>query len=189
MSDPHPELPPAASPTTNERAAIPPATPDTRLVAALVLGAAVWADGQPSPTLRRRALHAARLFRDGHVTHIIGCGGLGKNPPSEASVIAGICRQAGIPEAAIRQEAHSMRTLENIAYARPILQEIGTHQVCIVTDGYHLPRARLIARRLGLSCMDAPPVPPGPLTARKLKTMLREAFAYLWYLLRAPSAP
>ncbi|NDR56988.1 YdcF family protein [Pseudoruegeria sp. M32A2M] len=163
--------------------------PDTLPVAALVLGAAVWADGQPSPTLRRRALHAARLYQDGHVTHIVGCGGIGKNPPSEASVIASICRQAGIPESAIREEPHSTRTLENIANARPIVQEIGTQQVCVVTDGYHLPRARLIARRLGLTCIDAPPVPPAPLTARKLRTMLREAIAYLWYLLRAPSAP
>ncbi|MDV7142316.1 YdcF family protein [Tropicimonas sp. TH_r6] len=165
-----------------------PSPPDAPVVA-LVLGAAAWEGGRASPTLERRARHAARLLLEDHVTHIVGCGGIGRFPPSEASLICRICRAAGIAETTLHAEDRSTNTLENIAFALPILQEIGTDRVCIVTDGYHLPRAHLIARRMGLRCQPAPPPPPGPLTARKIKALLREAVAYLWYLLRAPSAP
>ncbi len=159
--------------------------PETTVVL-LVLGAAVWKGGRASPTLKRRALHAAHLYETGHASHIVGCGGVGRHPPSEASLIGRICRDAGVPETAFREEAASTNTLENISFALPILRDIGTDRVAIVSDGYHLPRARLIARRLGLRCIAVPPLPPGPLTRKQLRARLREIPAYAWYLTGAP---
>lgn len=156
----------------------------THLPVGLVLGAAVWPGGRPSPTLARRARHAADLHTAGRISHVIACGGVGQHPPSEAEVIAAILHDAGVPPAAIHLEPASTNTLENIAFAREILARLGARQVAIVTDAYHLPRARMIARRLGLSCALLPPPPAPALTARRVATILREIPAWVWWRLR-----
>lgn len=153
-------------------------------IVALVLGSAVWPGGVPSPTLERRSLHAVRLYHEGIVHYIIGCGGIGRFPPSEASVIRDICLRENVPPDAILMEDRSTSTLQNISFALPLLAQLGTRQVAIVTDDFHIPRALLTARRMGLTCIDVPAPPPGPLTYRKLKARLREIPAFLWYLLR-----
>ncbi len=149
---------------------------------ALVLGAAVWEGGRASPTLRRRALRAVELWQAGEVSAIIGCGGEGAHPPSEAEVIRALCRERGVPEAALHAETASMSTEQNIRLALPILARLGTTEVVIVTDRFHLPRALLTARRLGLTARGA--WPEAPLTPRRVKAILREIPAFLWYALR-----
>ncbi len=153
---------------------------------ALVLGAAVWAGGRASPTLERRALHAAGLWRSGEVSAILASGGVGRHGPSEAAVIARLCREAGVPEAVLMLEERSTSTEENLRFSLPLLREVGAASVVIVTDGFHAPRARLAARRLGLAALgplssDSPRV---PLSANRVKVGLREVPAYLWYALR-----
>jgi len=117
---------------------------------ALVLGAAVWPGGQPSPTLARRVGHGASLWRAGRVDAVLGCGGMGIHPPSEATVIAGLLQAAGLPEVAIHREDRSTTTRENLRNAIPILQRLAATEVVIVTDPYHAPRARLIAWQEGI---------------------------------------
>jgi uncharacterized SAM-binding protein YcdF (DUF218 family) len=125
---------------------------------ALVLGAAVWAGGRPSPTLVRRARHAAALWQAGRVDAVLGCGGIGRHPPAEGAAIAAICRAAGVPEGAVHVEDQSRSTRENVTLAIPILRALGATEVVIVTDPYHAPRARMIARQLGLAtATDCPP--------------------------------
>lgn len=152
--------------------------------AALVLGAAVWPGGEPSPTLRRRARHAANLFAQGAVSHVIGCGGLGRHPPSEAAVIRAICMAAGVPETAILCEDRSRSTLENIENALPLLRGLGCPPVVIVTDRYHAGRARLVARHFGLEATASCPDQVGTPKGRLLRSWLREIPALLAYALR-----
>lgn len=159
-----------------------PMKPDchpTQRVAALVLGAAVCPDGTPTPALLRRAHHGAALYLAGKVQLVIGCGGVGDHGPAEALVIAELCRQAGVPDSAIRCERQSKTTLENIAFARPLLEAAGIPRVVLVTDAYHAPRARMIARRLGLCATSASPKAPG--MRKRLRWSLREIPAYLYY--------
>ena len=151
---------------------------------ALVLGAAVWAEGQASPTLRRRATHAAALYKDGQVGHIIGCGGVGKHPPSEAAVIRDICIKNGVPAEHIWLEDTSTTTFENIENARAILTRLGAKSVVIVTDQYHAPRARMIARHLGISARSDCPKNAGTKPLRTLKSYARELPALLLYAIR-----
>lgn len=160
--------------------AITPARPRV----ALVLGAAVWSGGTPSPTLARRARHAAGLYRAGKVDAIIGCGGLGRHPPTEASVITALCRAEGVPEPALTEEGTSTTTRENLTNARTILARLNPGAVVIVTDPYHAPRAWLIARQLGLTTRcDCPPCRSiGP--RQWLRHAPREALALLAALLR-----
>lgn len=163
----------------------PPLTDMPRRAAvAVVLGAAVWPGGLPSPSLRRRSLHAARLYQGGVVRAIVGCGGQGRHAPAEATVIRQLLLDQGVPASAILTEARSTNTWENLLFARPLLRQIDSGDVVIVTDRYHAPRARLAARRLGLvartDCADARDIP----LRLRLKAHLREGPAYLWYWLR-----
>lgn len=151
---------------------------------AIVLGAAVWPDGQPSPTLRRRALYAAKLWQAGEVGAIIGSGGLGQYPPSEAEVIAQLCREAGVPAPAILQEDQATTTEENLRFSKAMMAATGFETAIIVTDRYHAPRARLVARRLGIKARASCPAMAGTAWHRVVKSWLREIPAYLWYLLR-----
>ncbi len=153
---------------------------------ALVLGAAVWAGGRPSPTLERRALHAARLWQAGEVSLVLASGGLGRHGPSEAEVIARLCRDAGVPDAAICLEARSTSTEENLRFSLPLLRQMGAGEVVLVTDGFHAPRARLAARRLGLARQVGglrSASPKVALSGRRIRAGLREVPAYLWYAL------
>ncbi|MBE9637782.1 YdcF family protein [Salipiger mangrovisoli] len=154
---------------------------------ALVLGAAVWSGGRASPTLRRRALHAAALWQAGEVSVILASGGVGRHGPSEAAVIAALCRKAGVPEVALVLEDRSTSTEENLRLSLPLLRRIGAGEVVVVTDGFHAPRARLAARRLGFVQAVGPvqsDSPRVPLSLNRVKAGLREVPAYLWYALR-----
>lgn len=155
---------------------------------AIVLGAAVWSGGVPSPTLERRACHAAQLWLDGKVSQIIACGGLGQNPPTEAEVILGICSDMGVTAEALHLEDASTTTDENIRFALPLLDEMGRPPVLLVTDLYHAPRARLTALGLGLKAKTSSPKLVGSHPLRLAYAILREGPAlalYTWRLLRS----
>lgn len=147
---------------------------------ALVLGAAVWAGG-PSPALCRRAARAAALWHEGAVRHLIGCGGIGRHPPSEAEAIRGLLVAAGVPDDRITCESASTTTRENVGLALPILAALGAREVVIVTDLWHQPRARLIARRLGLRAGGVHPSLRGTRPAAQARMALREAAGLVWH--------
>ncbi|MEZ5720235.1 MAG: YdcF family protein [Paracoccaceae bacterium] len=149
---------------------------------AIVLGAAVWPGGLPSPALRRRAEAAAALYLAGEVEAIVATGAVGRHPPSEARAIRDVVVALGVPEPAVILEEHSTSTLENLAHARVLLPE-GARAI-LVSDAWHLPRARLTARRLGLDAGTAAASFEGSNPLRVARAALREAGALLWYLLR-----
>lgn len=151
-------------------------------VTAIVLGAAVWPGATPSPALRRRAEVAAQLYCDGLVKVIITTGGVGDHPPSEAAVTARVLTELGVPESAIRCEDRSHSTMENLVHSRAFLADGAP--VVIVTDRWHLPRAKLVARRLGLVATGAAPSLRGSHPGRITRAVLRELPALLWYAIR-----
>lgn len=151
---------------------------------ALILGCAVWPGGEPSPTLRRRTLHAARLFLDGEVELLVPCGGVGRHPPAEAEAMRRLLVEAGVPDTAVHPEGQSRSTLENLLLARPILRRLGARRAVIVTDRTHAPRARLIARRLGIDASSSSPSLRGARLRPMLRQALREAPAILVALWR-----
>lgn len=154
--------------------------------AALILGCSVWPGG-PSPALRRRTGHAAELWHRGEVAWLVPCGGLGRNPPAEAEAMRDLLLSHGVPARAIRLEDRSRNTHENILFALPILAEIGATRAVIVTDRTHAPRARLIARGLGLRATSSSPSLRGARLGSTLGQALREVPATavaLWRLRR-----
>ncbi len=112
--------------------------------AIVVLGCRVRPDGSASPSLARRARHAARLYARGLAPRIVVTGGVGTNPPSEARAARDIIVGEGVPEDAIVLEERSTSTAEN---AREAAQLIEAERVLIVTDAYHALRAERVFRR------------------------------------------
>jgi uncharacterized SAM-binding protein YcdF (DUF218 family) len=120
------------------------------------------------------------MYHQGRISQLIVCGGLGRYPPTEAAVMRDILTNAGVPANVISLEDRSTNTLENIRNALPILTKLHTKNVLIVTDLYHAPRAKLIARRLGLNAKSASPPLAGASLRQIIKSGLREIPAYLW---------
>ncbi|SOC12235.1 DUF218 domain-containing protein [Rhodobacter sp. JA431] len=148
---------------------------------ALVLGARVAPDGAPSAALRRRVGHAVKLYQTGQVARLILSGGAFDGAPAEATVMADLCRDAGLPESALVLEPRARNTRENFTCAKPLISDPA---LIVVTDTYHARRARLAARGLGLTIsLSCPPAPDLPAVKRS-KLALREAVASLWYLVR-----
>jgi uncharacterized SAM-binding protein YcdF (DUF218 family) len=156
--------------------------PETRAI--LILGAAVWPGGRASPTLARRTAEGARLWHEGRGTVVVPCGGIGRHPPSEALVMRRLLIEQGVPNDRIHPEDRSTSTAQNIAYAARILETLAIGSVVIVSDAYHLPRARLLARRLGLKVETSAPPSKGARPTTQIKGALREIPAYLAAWLR-----
>jgi len=124
----------------------------------VVRGAAARPDGTPSAALERRVRAAAALHAAGRVEGLLLTGGPGPaGAPAEAEVMAALLRQAGVPEAALIIEPRARTTRENARRGLTLLRDAGWPggRLILVSDAWHLPRARLVftvlARRLGVA--------------------------------------
>ncbi len=151
--------------------------PEERFDAIVVLGCRVRSDGTASPTLARRARHAAALHRRGLAPIVVFTGGVGTYPPSEARAAAAVARADGLPEDAIVLEERSTSTEEN---AREAARLIDAARVVVVTDAYHAFRAERVFRRHFASAVAVGS--RGPRSAR-VRGALREVTAVAAYAL------
>lgn len=152
---------------------------------AVVLGAAVWAHGRPSPTLWRRTMHAVALAQSGAAGHLLLTGGVGRHPPSEAAVMRGVAERAGVAASRLVLEETATTTLESARACARIIAERGWTRVLVVTDRYHLARSLLAFRHFGVRARGSAPPEPGDTAAWTwLLLHLRELVAIPWYLLR-----
>ena len=150
-----------------------PLEADRKFAVGLVLGAAVRPDGMPSPTFHLRICHAVALHRIGTVTTLCFTGGQGRFGAPEAHVARDIALSMGVPAADIVTEDQSANTFENIAFAVPLLPD---GPVCLISNRWHLPRAWIVARLLGLSVTTSGPRATAPVQT-VLAAILREVAA------------
>lgn len=149
----------------------------------IVLGASVWG-WAPSPTLRRRLDAAAEYLVQHPQMPVIVSGGQGPGEDrSEAVAMREYLVMRGIAPQRIRMEAASTTTWENFRYARRLLedglsdtspraaaeqirrqtgateaQEAGEGKrlprLLVVTSGFHMLRAQLLAQRAGFASVS-----------------------------------
>jgi uncharacterized SAM-binding protein YcdF (DUF218 family) len=151
--------------------------------AIIVLGCALRG-GAPSPALARRVGCAVALLRQGRAPCLVLAGG--GDGPTEATAMRDIARREGIADAAILLEQRSRNTYENAVETARLLHERGFRRIILVTDRYHLPRARMLFRAAGHAIV-ASVHPPSRGILREWPLYLREAAAFvpsLWRLLR-----
>jgi uncharacterized SAM-binding protein YcdF (DUF218 family) len=132
--------------------------PTARADAALVLGSTVTR-GEPSPIFQARLTTAADLFRNGVVSFIVVSGGVtADGEVSEAEGGAAYLQRVGVPMDRILQEREARSTRENLVFGAQVLRNAGAARWLVVSDRYHLRRAELLAREVGVPfvCVAAP---------------------------------
>jgi uncharacterized SAM-binding protein YcdF (DUF218 family) len=152
--------------------------------AIIALGCALRG-GAPSPALTRRVACAVALLRQGRATRLMLAGG-GDDGATEAEAMRDIALHEGVADAAILLELHSRNTYENAFETARLLHGRGFRRIILVTDRYHLPRARMLFRAAGHEIV-ASAHPPSRGILREWPLYLREAAAFalsLWRLLR-----
>lgn len=147
----------------------------------LVLGAAEYR-GKPSPVLQARLNHALVLYLRGLAAYILTTGGAGGDPVyTEGEVGRAYLTQHGVPSEAILVEPEGSTTGQSIAGAVEIMRRMNFHSCIVVSDGYHIFRAKRMLEGQGIKVYGSPR-PGGPTGQRSLDWLyLRQAVGYaLW---------
>ena len=142
----------------------------------VVLGARLYGD-YPSPALRERLDSALVYLNNNSSTKVIVTGGKGADELiPEALAMRDYLVAGGIDQSRIIMEDKSTSTFENLALTKELISSLGEVDptIVIVSNKFHLFRARLLARRVGIE--------PGLLGAEipptiVLSSYLREYFA------------
>jgi vancomycin permeability regulator SanA len=96
---------------------------------------------------------------------------------------------AGVPCANVFVEDQGLSTLQSAMRCTHVMRQHGWSIALIVTDRFHLPRALLTFRSLGVHAVGS--APPGVPYSRKLWKRwcyrVREILAFAWYLLLIPA--
>jgi uncharacterized SAM-binding protein YcdF (DUF218 family) len=145
--------------------------------AIVVLGAAQYV-GRPSPVLKARLDHALSLWRRQLAPRMVFTGGTGEgDTTSEAAVGRNYALRHGVPDSAILLESHGRTTSESMQAVAALLHDRGLMRVILVSDGFHMRRLSIIARRNGLEPYGSPtttsPISANPAT--QWKYMLNES--------------
>lgn len=118
--------------------------------AIVVLGAAQY-DGRPSPQLRARLDHALSLWeRDAARLVVVTGGKQAGDRFTEAETGRRYLVERGVPIGRIVVEPRGTSTYESLRSVSSELATRGLRDVVVVSDPYHVFRATLIARELGL---------------------------------------
>ncbi|MBO4575771.1 MAG: YdcF family protein [Neisseriaceae bacterium] len=158
--------------------------------AIIVLGAAAYYH-KPSPVFEERIRHAVNLYKQGKAKKIIFTGGTPKAGfQTEAEVGAKWAEKNGVPRRDILLEPNSRNTFDNLKNAAEIAKPAKLHSFIVVSDPYHIARAKLMAEDLGLT-VQMSPTPTSRFNSAalpvKLKFFFSEVHHYsLYCILRLP---
>ena len=154
----------------------------------IILGAGLNGD-QPSLTLIARLQTALDYLNAHPEASVIVSGGQGAYETcTEASAMARWLTAHGVDSSRIYLEEHSTDTRENLRFSRRLMEEQHLSQpVAVVSNSFHLYRARLLARQAGFSQVQtlSAPVPKVPLRWLTASVYLREYCSVMLLFLRS----
>jgi len=152
--------------------------------AIVVFGAAEYV-GHPSPVFRARLDHAYQLFERGLAPIIITTGGAGNDPKySEGQVGRDYLARRGVPDVNLIAETQAGDTEQSAERVAVILEANELKTALLVSDAYHLYRAKRMMEREGIAVYTSPRPESIPKTMwGRWQTALREAVSYLLYRL------
>ena len=121
-----------------------------------VLGAAQY-NGRPSPVFRARLNHAAALYQRGLAPVVLVTGGVGaRDTLNEANVGRDYLVRLGLPGDAVISLAGGDDTYASISQIKQWFEGRASRRVLLVSDGFHMLRLQIIARRLDLVPYTSP---------------------------------
>ncbi len=156
---------------------------------AVVLGARVYANGQPSLALADRVRTGCALYRSGFVDKVIFSGGPGDGAIHETVAMRRLALQLGLPADDILIDEQGVNTEATARHTSAMFASLGIRRVLAVSHFYHLPRVKLTYQRYGWS-VNTVPARQSRWLVRLPWYMAREIAALWLYYLRplAPSA-
>ena len=154
-------------------------TDDAEADCLIVLGAGLR-NGAPSMVLRRRLSKTIEYLQERGDKTVIVSGGLGYGETiTEAEAMFRFLKERGVDESLILKEGKSTSTKENLAFSLALMKENGLDvdniKIAIVSNEFHLYRAKLIAKKQGIDAIGIA-AEPSSLYLRALYSF-REAFA------------
>ena len=149
----------------------------------VVMGAAEYR-GRPSPVLKLRLEHAVHLYQQKFAPLIMTTGGAGGDPNfTEAGVGRSYLTDRGIPAEAIIVEDSRDSTSSTLSDASEILKRMGLRTCIVVSDGYHIFRAKRILQKQGFIVYGSPREAGESSEIRKWWLYFRQAVGYaLWQI-------
>ncbi len=152
--------------------------------AIVVFGAAEYV-GHPSPVFRARLDHAHELFEQGLAPLIITTGGAGKDPKfSEGQVGRDYLAKHGVPDVNLIAETQGTDTEYSARRVAVIMEANNLKSALVVSDAYHLYRAKRMMEHEGITVYTSPWPDSIPKTAwGRWIAALREAVSYVLYRL------
>lgn len=101
-----------------------------------------------------RLSQAIDLYHQKKIERIILSGGNGNivgNQENEAIITSAYLERIGIPNSDIIIDKKSRNTYENFKYSKELLTQDKVN-ILVITSAFHVPRSRLIAKKVGLDC-------------------------------------
>ncbi len=145
----------------------------------LVLGAAEYR-GRPSPVFKARLDHALDLFHRGLAPRILTTGGAGGDPQfTEGGVGRAYLVSKNIPSEAILVEPEAASTVQSTAAAAEIMRRMGLASCIVVSDGYHIFRAKRMLAEQGVTVYGSPRPSPPSEGSRVWWLYFRQSVGYL----------
>ena len=152
--------------------------------AILVLGAAEYR-GRPSPVLKARLDHALDLYQRKMAPVLITSGGAGGDPDyTEGGVGRSYLIARNVPSEAILVEPEGETTAHSIAAAGEILERMGFKSCILVSDGYHIFRAKKMLESRGIMVFGSPRQSGSHEDPDPWWQYFRQAIGYLLWALR-----
>jgi len=140
----------------------------------VIFGAAVRADGRPSAALLRRIGYGLEAAGAHPEASVLCSGGVGRVGPSEASVMIDLLARSGLTPGRLIADEASLDTLQSVAATARLAGVRGSPFVVACSDGYHLPRIRLMLAVLGVRSVAGPRSGPRGARLHRLAMALRE---------------
>ena len=147
----------------------------------VIMGAAEYS-GRPSPVLRARLEHGLELWERKLAPRILTTGGAGGDPIyTEGEVGRTYLTQRGVPPEAVIVEPEGETTAHSALAVGELLRRMGLRSCIVVSDGYHIFRAKRLLESRGLKVYGSPRPEVVQNDWRRWRLYARQAAGYiLW---------
>jgi SanA protein len=154
----------------------------------VVFGAGLWS-GRPSPILDDRIQAGIALYRAGKVTKLLMSGDNRAHSYNEPDAMRDAALRAGVPAQDVGVDYAGLRSYDTCWRARNVF---GIQQAVLVTQDFHVDRALLLCRRVGIAAEGLAVGTERYGLYDRARWALRElpaSYAALWDAVRLPPAP
>ncbi len=149
----------------------------------VVFGNKVETSGLPSERLKRRLDKAVKLYNEGTAKKIVVSGALGVEGFNEPDVMKKHLVECKIAAGDITTDSEGFDTFSTVKNVRvmPFIKK--DSKIIVVTDYYHIPRAKMAFQKAGFKNIGTARANIAPETT-DIKSIIREFAAYYYYLFR-----